>query len=537
MYKVTQKSKKTSLLQWGFALLGALSCYSVQAEDCNAMPESGQLYSVINRGSGLALDINTTDSGAAPNVITYDYWGGNNQKFQFIKESDGYWIIRSKYNNKVLDVLDSSQSNGANVIVYDDWQGANQRWQLKASSSGGFNITNKLTNKSLTVAGSSNAANVYQNDDAGVSSQRWFINPVDATCGSSSGGGSQPTPSNLVGFAAQPGQDGLSTTTGGGNATPITVTSCNALNTALSSTSPAVIHIPDNTTINCQTSNRTVQACPLDCGQWNDYGKTWYRVPVGNQSCSELGSSSNSPVNVTRNERRIIVQSNKTLQGLGKNSKIVGASLVISKQRNIIIKNVMLENINPALVEAGDGISIDDSSHVWIDHMAFNKISDGYIDIDNSQNITLSWNRFYGYNTQVCANQHWYTHLFRNSQVTAHHNFWDTAAGRNPKIDGYNSRVHMFNNYWKNITYFAISASDGAEVLVENNYFENSAKPHWNQGSGYFSASGNIYTGRSATDQYRDSGATVFSDVQLYPYRLDSANTLGSQVDGGTGPQ
>jgi|TARA_B100001059_G_scaffold236628_1_gene288405 pectate lyase len=121
--------------------------------------------------------------------------------------------------------------------------------------------------------------------------------------------------------------------------------------------------------------------------------------------------------------------------------------------------------------------------------------------------------------------------------VTAHHNFWDTAAGRNPKIDGYNSRVHMFNNYWKNITYFAISASDGAEVLVENNYFENSAKPHWNQGSGYFSASGNIYTGRSATDQYRDSGATVFSDVQLYPYRLDSANTLGSQVDGGTGPQ
>ena len=80
-------------------------------------------------------------------------------------------------------------------------------------------------------------------------------------------------------------------------------------------------------------------------------------------------------------------------------------------------------------------------------------------------------------------------------------------------------------------------ASDGAEVLVENNYFENSAKPHWNQGSGYFSASGNIYTGRSATDQYRDNGATVFSDVQLYPYRLDNANTLGSQVDGGTGPQ
>lgn len=72
---------------------------------------------------------------------------------------------------------------------------------------------------------------------------------------------------------------------------------------------------------------------------------------------------------------------------------------VFSNDRNIIIRNILLEDINPALVEAGDAISVDDSSHIWIDHMAFNKISDGYIDIGNSQNVTLSWNRFYGYNT------------------------------------------------------------------------------------------------------------------------------------------
>lgn len=513
----------------------AVACFAqsaVHAQQCSAMPESGTVYSIINRGSGLALDVNTSDSSSAPNIISYEYWGGNNQKFQLIQEADGYWIIRSKFNNKVIDVLNSSQSNGANIIAYDDWQGANQRWLLKASSSGGFNIVNKLTGKSLTVAGSNNTANVYQNDDAGISSQRWFINPVNGDCGTTG-----TTPSDLIGFASQAGQDGLSTTTGGGNNTAITVYSCDDLSTALSSGSAAVIQVPDNTVIDCRTSNRTVPACPLDCGQWGDYGKTWYRIPVGNQSCSELGSSSNSTVNVTRNDRRIIVQSNKTLQGLGKNSKIIGASLVISKQRNIIIKNIMLEDINPALVEAGDAISIDDSSHVWVDHMAFNKISDGYIDVDNSQNVTLSWNRFYGYNPQACANQHWYTHLFRNSQITAHHNFWDTAAGRNPKVDGYNSRVHMFNNYWKNITYFSISAGNGAEVLVENNYFENSAKPHWNQGSGYFSASGNVYTGSSATDQYRDSGATVFGDIQLYPYRLDDPSSLGSKVNGGTGPQ
>lgn len=523
--------RKKSLL----LLLLSTCSFATLAENCTTMPSSGGVYSVINRGSGLALDVNTSDTSGAPDVISYQYWGGTNQKFAFTKGSDGYWTIRAQHNNQVLDVLNSSQSNGANIVVYDDWQGDNQRWQLKASSSGGFNIVNKLTQKPLTVAGSQNGANVYQNDDAGGSSQRWYINPVSGSCGSSSGGGQ--TASGLIGFAAQPGSDGLATTTGGGNVSPTVVTSCSALTAALNSTSTAVIQVPNNTTINCHTANRTVAACPLDCGTWGDYGKTWYRLPVGNQSCSELGSSSNNTVNVTRNDSRLRVRSNKTLEGLGPNSKIIGASLVISNDRNIIIRNILLEDINPALVEAGDAISVDDSSHIWIDHMAFNKISDGYIDIGNSQNVTLSWNRFYGYNPQVCANQHWYTHLFQNSQVTAHHNFWDTAAGRNPKIDGYNSRVHMFNNYWKNITYFAISAGNGAEVLVENNYFENSAKPHWNQGSGYFSASGNVYTGVSATDQYRDSGANIFNDIQLYPYSLDNASSLGSQVDGGTGPQ
>ena len=146
------------------------------------MPTSGGVYSLINRGSGLALGVNTSDTSGATDVISYQYWGSANQKFAFTKGSDGYRAIRLQHNNQVLDVLNSSQSNGANIVVYDDWQGDNQRWQLKVSSSGGFNIVNKLTQKSLTVAGSQNGANVYQKDDAGGSSQRWYINPVSGSC-------------------------------------------------------------------------------------------------------------------------------------------------------------------------------------------------------------------------------------------------------------------------------------------------------------------------------------------------------------------
>lgn len=506
---------------------------SAYADNCTAFPQNNQLYSIINLGSGLALDVNTSDTSGAPNVITYEYWGGTNQQWYLRDQGNGYWRIESAYNGQVLDVLDVSTSDGANVVTYDAWDADNQRWQLKHSTTGAFNIVARHSGKSLTVAGADNVANVYQNTDTANSSQRWFFNPVNGSCGGSSGGGNN---NGVSGFASQSGSDGLSTTSGGGNATPITVNSCDALASALSASGPAVIQVP-NTTINCHTPAQTVAACPLDCAQWNDPGKTWYRLPVGNQTCSELGSPSNATVNVTRNDRRIIVASNKTLVGMGPNAKISGASLILDNVQNIIIRNLAIADINPALVEAGDGVTVDDSSHIWIDHVAFSMISDGYTDISDSNNVTLSWNRFYGYNPQVCANQHWYTNLVDNSRVTFHHNFWDRAAGRNPKIEGNYARTHLYNNYWKNITYFSIGASDGAQVKVENNYFENSARPQWDQGGAYFDASGNVYTGSSADDTNKADGSQVFSDLTLYPYSLDDPQSLGAQVDGGTGPQ
>ncbi|UUZ56960.1 hypothetical protein LP419_19815 [Massilia sp. H-1] len=150
--------------------------------------------------------------------------------------------------------------------------------------------------------------------------------------------------------------------------------------------------------------------------------------------------------------------SNKTLQGLGQDARLIGASLNLSKAKNVIIRNLAIENINPGLVEAGDAITLDHASHVWIDHVRFNLISDGHVDIKNSQNVTLSWNRFDGINPAVCGSQHHYTSAIVDSRVTMHHNFWNKTSGRNPKLDGAATRVHLYNNVWQDITYFAINA-------------------------------------------------------------------------------
>ena len=66
----------------------------------------------------------------------------------------------------------------------------------------------------MTVAGSNNTANVYQNDMLGSVHKDGLLTS-NGDCGTTG-----TTPSDLIGFASQAGQDGLSTTTGGGITQP-----------------------------------------------------------------------------------------------------------------------------------------------------------------------------------------------------------------------------------------------------------------------------------------------------------------------------
>lgn len=417
-----------------------------------------------------------------------------------------------------LAVDQQSQGNGARLIKTSAINGQPPLWTLSASANGGYAILAAHSGKAITVAGSTKGSLIYQNTNNENVSRRWFFNPVEQPCSTS----------GVSGFASLPGADGLATTTGGGQQAPISITSCAQLTSALRGDAPAVIQIPQGASIDCRTANRAQAACAIQCPSNQDPRKWFYRVPVGSQSCTELGATNNKTTTRNRNESRIQVGSNKTIQGLGNNSKVIGATFNLQKSKNVIFRNFKIENINPELIEAGDGITLDASSHVLIEHMKFSLISDGHVDIANSQNITLNNNEFDGYNAAVCGSQHHYTNMIQDSQVTLHHNYWNTASGRNPKVDGVNARVHLYNNHWRNITYFSVNADKGAQVRLEHNVFENSARPHWNAGNGYIDAriSSNIYSGRSLTST-QDSGSDwVLNDTPAYPYQAEPASRL-----------
>jgi pectate lyase len=493
------------------------------SETCKAVPTSGGLYYLVNRESGQALDVYRKEKTEGTPIIQYRQTEAPNQTFKVSRTDENYWKIEASHSNMAVEVLSFGQHDNATVVQWPYWGGENQQWSLVESSSGGFSVRARHSGKALTAESNQSGAAIVQKQEQGSGLQRWYFNPVNGLC------------SSATGFANQPGNDGLNSTTGGMTGTEVIAETCEQLKVALTSNDPLTVYIP-NKTLDCRTQPRAIQACEISCPSYRDPEKTFYRVPVGNQTCIELGSQSNETVTQPRYDIRINVKSNKTLAGLGANSKLLGVSLNLSGQKNIIVSNLSIEEINPHLVEAGDAMSVDNASHILIDHVKTKRISDGHIDARNSQNLTISWSHFDGYNTYVCGSQHHYTMLMQDSQVTLHHNYFDRVSGRNPKLVGDKTRAHLFNNYWKNVTYFAISTSDRAQALIEKNMFDNSRRPHWNE-SGYMEAFGNVYTGISQTDPERDGGHDVFWDTPLYPYTLEEPYSLSSTVIPNAGPR
>jgi pectate lyase len=201
-------------------------------------------------------------------------------------------------------------------------------------------------------------------------------------------------------------------------------------------------------------------------------------------------------------------------------------SLDIESKSNVIIRNIALREVNPSLIEAGDGLTINTSHHVWIDRCSFSNISDGYADIRyGSKAVTLSYNHIDGRNTYVCGGQHNFISLVSDSDVTFNNNYFDHVGGRNPKVTDV-SRVHLYNNYYDSVSYFCASSGASSQLLVENNHYYNSRYPHWNEG-GIIEASGNVYAGSTSTGG-RDTSGDAFTPP--YSYSKGSASALNSSV-------
>ncbi|WP_326554756.1 pectate lyase family protein [Micromonospora sp. NBC_01813] len=281
------------------------------------------------------------------------------------------------------------------------------------------------------------------------------------------------TPTGIIGWATQNGG-----TTGGGNASTTTVTTAAALTTAAGATGAAVIRIS------------------------------------GTITCSGM----------------IRIRDNKTILGVGTNATLSGCGLTINGNRNVIIRNINFRNW------ADDAINVEgNATNIWIDHNSLTNGYDGAIDIKRgSDYITVSWNRIFGHDKSMLLG-----HSDDNAsqdighlRVSYHHNWFDGTNQRHPRVR-FGNPVHVFNNFYGGVTGYGIASTMNAGVLVEGNYFENTADPyHLGEGSsgpGSLVARNNHFV-NSGNGQTGGSVAAI-----PYSYTLTTPSQVKSVVTNGAG--
>jgi pectate lyase len=300
-----------------------------------------------------------------------------------------------------------------------------------------------------------------------------------------------PPASELVGWATQNGG-----TTGGGDATPMTVTTAAALSTALAGTAARVIYV------------------------------------MGNLS----GSFS--------------FGSNKTVVGLC-GARLQG-HLQLSGSANVIVRNITIVGNNcadsPADCSAGaDAVTIVSNAHnIWFDHADISDGSDGNLDITNGSDfVTVSWTKFHYSSMRTDplagATGHRFSNLIGAADtvttdagklnVTFHHDWWaENVNQRMPRTRF--GRIHVFNNlYTAAGNSYCTNAGIQTHVLVENNVYSGVNMPLSPDANGDMLARGNLFQNTRGT-----TTATGTGFVPPYPYALDDTAALPAAVMVQAGP-
>ncbi len=233
----------------------------------------------------------------------------------------------------------------------------------------------------------------------------------------------------------------------------------------------------------------------------------------------------------------ITVVADKSIIGVGATAHITGGGLQLGSTtrpgNNVIIRNLKFSQPDD------DSVSVTNAAHhVWIDHNEFLPGPDGSLDVKRqSTYVTVSWNRFTGTDkTMLLGHSDTYTADVGYLKVTYHHNFFDGANQRMPRVR-FGEPVHVYNNYYRNIGLYAVASTQNAGVVVEGNAFENVAFPCYSTGGyadsdpGRLVARNNSFTASGTCE----AGGSVAEPSSYYGYTLTPTAQVPAVVTAGAG--
>lgn len=122
-------------------------------------------YSILALHSGKALDVWAWGTVDGTNIVQYDFWGGDSQKF-VITPVSGIWhrITPVIATDQAVDISGCVTSAGANIQTWTYWGGDCQQWRFERVADGQHRIIARNSGLCMDVYGASqeNGANVIQ---------------------------------------------------------------------------------------------------------------------------------------------------------------------------------------------------------------------------------------------------------------------------------------------------------------------------------------------------------------------------------------
>ncbi|WP_165495735.1 hypothetical protein [Marinobacter halodurans] len=270
-------------------------------------------------------------------------------------------------------------------------------------------------------------------------------------------------------------------TTGGQGGIVVTVTTPAELTAAVSDSTPKIIRISGVIDYRNTEGSTTELGCTYSDSYCSVNGKHEKILNVGSY-CS--GRTLYDITYDTAGKTPLNIGSNKTLIGVGAHSGIKGKGLrMAGGVSNIIIRNLSITDINDGTIWAGDALTINNASNIWIDHNYIARIGRQFIVTgwETAQNVTISGNYLDGTTDygHYCDQRHYWTALLvaENQSITMIGNRISMTSGRSPKFGKQDSAssagvLHMVNNYFDQNYGTGFHGDATGTVLMEGNYYE-----------------------------------------------------------------
>jgi len=231
------------------------------------------------------------------------------------------------------------------------------------------------------------------------------------------------------------------------------------------------------------------------------------------------------------------VSADTSVLGVGRAAEIVGGGLRLLEVSNVVIRNLTFrDSFVPGDWDGdfddndNDGIRVDTSDRVWIDHCEFVRLGDGQVDVrKDATNVTISWCIFRDHNKTLGVG--WTDNLV--TTLTLHHTWFSNTYQRNASIDNV-AAGHVYNCLFQGQGQYGTMSRGAAQLVIEGCVYEHGedAIVAKDEDSRVHSRD-NVFTSIRGR---KDHTGPTFDPLDHYDYTADPVDEVPASVPSGAGP-